>query len=202
MKSVLTKLRSIKIKRAKEPFRPTRTIDDLEVLLSLNNKSSSTTYNKRLSSILLRFAFWTGCRVSEISSMKLENIFFNEGKILILHGKGGKNRWLGINKNIKDSLKDYIENHRPRKASPFLFVLENGSKLTRDRIEKRIKLLLTKAGMEGAMHSFRRGCFTTYASKGVPISHLQLIAGHSSILTTQSYIRPDVEQVIKEQQNW
>jgi integrase/recombinase XerD len=123
-------------------------------------------------------------------------------KFLIKEAKHNKDRWISGPKNYQEAIKEYLEKQRPKTKEPYLFVLPDGRKLTRDRILKRIKALLKKAGMEGLMHSFRRGCFTHYASKGVPLPHLQIISGHSDIRTLQGYIRPDVEEVLRGQSEW
>lgn len=123
-------------------------------------------------------------------------------EILVRNAKGHKHRRVGINHEISKPFHEYINIHRPKTDLDYVFVLPNGKALTRDRVEKRIKILMKKAGMEGLMHSFRRGCFTYYANRNVPITSLRLIAGHSSILTTQNYIRPDIEEVLKQQINW
>ncbi len=92
------------------------------------------------------------------------------------------------------------QNNKPKNT--YLFLLPDGRRLTRDRAEKRLKVLCNKAGLPGGWHQLRRGCLTFYASKGVPVPFLQMIAGHQSITTTQAYIRPDVEDVISKQVNW
>ena len=99
-------------------------------------------------------------------------------------------------------LKRYLDKYKPKTNLPNLFVLPDGRKLTKDRIEKRIKLLANKTGLPGGLHMWRRACLTHYASKGAPISYLQAIAGHSSVLTTQNYIRPDIQDIIRDQINW
>lgn len=83
-----------------------------------------------------------------------------------------------------------------------LFLLPDGRPLKRDRLEKRLKVLTQKAGLSGSWHSLRRGCLTHYASKGAPMPYLQRIAGHSSILTTQSYVNPCLEEVLESQKEW
>ena len=87
-------------------------------------------------------------------------------------------------------------------SQEYLFLLPNGNKLTKDRVEKRISALHRACGMKGALHSYRRGGITHYCNLGVPLRHLQIIAGHSNITTTELYARPDVEKVITDQQNW
>jgi integrase/recombinase XerC len=113
MPSILEQLKSIKIKRHLEPYRPTRKLEDIETLLKVNEDLQTTRASKDLNAVLLLFAFWTGLRVSEICSLKLENVFLDERKILVLHGKGGKNRWVAIHPELKTELEKYIYEQRP-----------------------------------------------------------------------------------------
>lgn len=197
----LNKLRLIQIKRHQEPYRPTRKPKDIETLLAINEDLKTTRASKDLNAILLKFAFWTGLRVSEICALKLENVFLEEGKFLVLHGKHGKNRWIGINKELKQDLEKYIDEQRLTKE-PYLFVLPDGRLITKDRLEKRMKILCDKAGFPSGWHQWRRACFTNYANRGAPLHMLRLIAGHSDIKTTMSYIKPDINEVLERQKDW
>ena len=123
-------------------------------------------------------------------------------RILIREAKHNKDRWVSGPQAYQEALRKYLEKQRPETKEHYAFVLPDGRKLTRDRVLKRIKSLLKKAGMEGLMHSFRRGCFTHYAGKGVPLSSLLVVSGIGDLKTLQGYIRPDVEQVLKEQSEW
>jgi integrase len=112
MTNILIKLKQIKIKRAKEPFRPTHREKDLIQWLEINQDLNTTQASKDLNSIILKFALYSGLRISELCNLKLEHVFLDEDKILVLHGKGGKNRWVAINKALKADLVDYILNKR------------------------------------------------------------------------------------------
>ena len=110
--NILERLRSIEIKRHKDIRRPTFREKELNLLLEANNKLKTNQASKNLNKILLKFAFYTGLRVSEICNLNLTDVFLDEGKILVVHGKGGKNRLVAINKALKEDLKNYIENVR------------------------------------------------------------------------------------------
>jgi integrase/recombinase XerD len=199
---VLNKLKAIKVLKIKDAFRPTRKLEDLSRLLLINNELKTNQGSKDLNSIILKTVFYAGMRISELINLKLEHIFLDENKILILHGKHGKNRWLGINHELKTDLELYIKKQRPASLEAYLFILSDGRKLTRDRLEKRTKLLMNKAGLPGGLHQWRRGCLTYYANKGVPVPQLQMIAGHANIETTMKYVNPCEEEVIRNQINY
>jgi len=97
--------------------------------------------------------------------------------------------------------KDQYKN-KPKTKERYLFVLPDGRRITKDRLGKRMKILCKKAGFDGGWHQWRRGCFTNYANRGAPLHMLQIIAGHASITTTMSYVRPDIEEVLARQKEW
>ena len=110
--NILERLRSIKIKRHKDIRRPTFREKELNLLLEANQRLKTNQASKNLNEILLKFAFYTGLRVSEICNLNFGDVFLDEGRILVVNGKGGKNRWVAINKALKEDLRNYIENVR------------------------------------------------------------------------------------------
>ena len=148
------------------------------------------------------FAFYSFLRAFEITQLELDDVDLAKNRILVREGKGTKDRYVGINHELKPPLLNYINNIRPKSKSSKLFLLPNGSEMSLDRLEKRIKYVFNKAGLKGLMHSFRRGGITHFANKNVPLSHLQIVAGHANIQTIMSYVNHKVETVIKEQQSW
>lgn len=72
---ILEKLRTIKIKRFRDPYRPTRRREDIDKLLEINEKLSTSQASKDLNRILILTAFATGMRVSEIVNLRMEDIY-------------------------------------------------------------------------------------------------------------------------------
>lgn len=83
-----------------------------------------------------------------------------------------------------------------------LFLLPNGKPLSKDRLYRRITKLTKAIGLEGGCHQFRRGWVSANADKGVPIPHLQILAGHSNVQTTMAYYKPDLEKILESQVEW
>jgi integrase len=106
--TVLNKLKKIPIIRKNDQYRPTHKKADLFNWLSVNENLKTTRASKDLNAIILKFVFWTGLRISEVCNLKVEHVMLDQDKILVLDGKGGKNRWVGINKQLKPDLIDYI----------------------------------------------------------------------------------------------
>ena len=195
-------LKNLKIKRSVSRVIDTLTEEDLEHALKVNSELSTSEDSKALNHVLMLFAFYTFLRAFEITELELSDVDLANNKILVREGKGTKDRFVGINRELKPHLLHYINNLRPESQSNKLFLLPNGGEISLDRLEKRIKYIFNKAGLKGLMHSFRRGGITHFANKNVPLSHLQVVAGHANIQTTMSYVNHKVETVIKEQHSW
>ncbi len=112
--SELARLKAIPIQRSKDPYRPVIRLADLNKLLEMNEGLHTTRSSKDLNAILLKFVFYTGLRISELVNLKLEHIFLDENKVLVLYGKHGKSRWVGINKELKQDLEKYIYEQRAK----------------------------------------------------------------------------------------
>jgi integrase/recombinase XerD len=202
VKEAFIKLRDQKIKRTISRVIDTLSLEDLGKALETNERLLTSEANKELNKIIMLFAFWTAFRASEIINLEITDIDLKANRLLVRQGKGSKDRETGISKEIKPHLERYLNEIRPESKSLKAFLLADGREITLDRLEKRIKYIFKKAGLKGLLHSFRRGALTHYANRGVPLSHLQIIAGHANIQTTMSYVNHKVEDVIKAQVNW
>ncbi len=143
---------------------------------------------------LLELLYATGGRVSEIISLKIEDINKNkEFTSLRLTGKGGKQRVVPIGKFAQDALDQYLEVCRPdllmNKSTKFLFLNTRGGGLTR---QSAWSIVLTQAKSAGiseklSPHSLRHSFATHLLDGGADIRVVQELLGHSSVTTTQIY---------------
>lgn len=201
--SVLYKLKSIKIKRVKEPKRPVIYFKDFQKLLESIRASKRPIYSKNLDEILILFLFFTGLRISECLNLSLSHVYLDQDRIFVENGKGGKNRWIGINKELKPHLTKYITELRPQALCENVFILESGSKISLDRALKRLRKLTSKLDLPNSFHMFRAGMATYFhCEKNVPLESLQKVLGHSEISTTMVYLRSSSEETIRKQINW
>jgi site-specific recombinase XerD len=196
-------LAQINITRTKDPEQPIVKGGDVYKTVDLIQKSKFKPYNKLLYSVKILILFLSGMRVSEYISLNLDDIDFSQNRIFIQTSKNGKSRWIGINHALKPVLENYITEVRPNTNSRKVFVLENGKPLTIDRVEKIFKQLRNLTGLKNLKpHSLRRLFCTHFAGKGVPLPHLQMALGHSSIAMVMRYCKPDQEEILRQQVNW
>ena len=140
---------------------------------------------------VIELLFSTGARVSEISGLKTENINLHNGNVTI-KGKGNKERIIQIcNNETLKILQDYFDLAKIRFNNTHHYFLINrlGNKLSDQSIRNIIKKLTNTAGLQKHItpHMFRHTFATLLLEKDVDIKYIQLLLGHSSIMTTQIY---------------
>lgn len=143
---------------------------------------------------LLELLYATGGRVSEIITLKIEDISKSkEFTSLRLTGKGGKQRVVPIGKFAQVALEQYLESCRPdllkNKSTKFLFLNTRGGGLTR---QSAWNIVLTQAKSAGisenlSPHSLRHSFATHLLDGGADIRVVQELLGHASVTTTQIY---------------
>lgn len=138
-----------------------------------------------------------GLRVSEVITLKLSNLYFNEGFIQVT-GKGNKERLVPIGKQaIKAILnyQNYIRNHQTIKPKfeDTLFLNRRGAQLTRNMVFMITKDLAKKAGIHKTVspHTFRHSFATHLVDGGADLRAVQEMLGHESITTTEIYTHLD-----------
>ncbi len=139
---------------------------------------------------VLELLFATGARVSEICSLKPDNIDLDAHVIRIL-GKGSKERIIEIeNYDVLSILKRYYTIYKDDIISYDFFFLNNRkSRLSEQSVRFMIKGLEREIGSQIHItpHMFRHSMATMLLEEDVDIRYIQRILGHSSITTTQIY---------------
>ena len=142
---------------------------------------------------MLEFAYATGMKVTEIISLNIEDINFEEG--LVMCKVGEKQRNIPLGNLSKEALKDYVENARPilikDDSVTALFVNTNGHRLTRQGCWKIIKYYKEQAHITKDItpHVLRHSFATHLLQNGADLKSIQLMLGHSDISSTQVYMQ-------------
>jgi len=141
---------------------------------------------------ILELLYSSGLRVSELTSIKLNEINLQE-KFIKVFGKGSKERLVPLGSKAKMAVEDYIQKYRkviPRKKnSEFLFISINGKPLTRQFIWQIIKKIIAKTALikNISPHTLRHTFATHLIEKGADVRTVQEMLGHANIATTQVY---------------
>ncbi len=146
---------------------------------------------------MLETLYGCGLRVSELISLQVSNIYFNEGFIRIV-GKGDKERLTPIGEVALKQIRIYIENVRVHQSivpgnEDILFLNKRGSKLSRVMVFMLIKDLAEKCGIKKKIspHTFRHSFATHLVDGGADLRAVQEMLGHESITTTEIYTHLD-----------
>lgn len=185
----------------REPLLLPRTIPfkHIEEILKAAHSSKYKTYVSKAQyrsavrdTAVLELLFATGIRVSELCNLTPYDVNLEEGFIRIM-GKGSKERIIQItNREVKKALKEYAKEFRSQiDTIEFFFINRLGNKLSdqsvRFMIKKYVNILSLKINI--TPHMFRHSFATLLLEAGVDIRYIQMILGHSSILTTQIYTK-------------
>ncbi|WP_298777734.1 site-specific tyrosine recombinase XerD [uncultured Polaribacter sp.] len=138
-----------------------------------------------------------GLRVSELTTLKISDLFFDEGFIKVT-GKGNKERYIPIHLNAQKYITIYINeirNHiKPIKGfEDTLFLNRRGKELTRQMIFTILKDLATKIDLNKKIspHTLRHSFATHLLKNGADLRAIQQMLGHESITTTEVYVHLD-----------
>ena len=146
---------------------------------------------------ILETLYSCGLRVSELTNLKISDLFFEEGFIKVT-GKGDKQRFVPIGPSTQKYITIYVKEIRSHiTISPLykdtLFLNRRGKQLTRAMIFTIIKQLAEKIGLNKNIspHTFRHSFATHLLENGADLRAIQLMLGHESITTTEIYMHVD-----------
>ena len=178
----------------------TLTIKEIDLLIS--NINISTNEGER-NIALIETLYGCGLRVSELISLKISDLFFNEGFIKVT-GKGNKQRLVPISDLNKRVIKSYMDNSRKKlkieeKSKDILFLNRRGKKLSRAMIFTIIKRLAKLSNIKKNIspHTFRHSFATHLLKNGADLKTIQQLLGHQSITTTEIYMHIDNKMLVK-----
>ena len=148
-------------------------------------------------SAMLEVLYSCGLRVSELTSLRLSDLFFGEGYIRVI-GKGDKQRLVPISTVARDKIQRYLEERRSaRSGEEVVFLNNRGGQLTRVMVFTILKQAAQRAGIDKHIspHTFRHSFATHLLEGGASIRQVQEMLGHESILTTEIYTHLDSDHL-------
>lgn len=149
---------------------------------------------------IIEVLYSCGLRVSELTHLALNNLYFDEGFIRVV-GKGNKERLVPISSKAIKEIQIYISSYRnhfqqiDKDSENILFLNRRGKMLTRVMIFTIVKQLAQKAEIKKNIspHTFRHSFATHLVQGGCDLRSVQEMLGHESILTTEIYTHLDRE---------
>ena len=158
------------------------------LLFYIENRNKVSTRNKLIVYLLL----YTGVRVSELVGIKIADIEFLTNQLMVI-GKGGKRREIGLRQDLLHLVRDYMKEERSEsnfRYSDYLLVSQRAEKMHRDAVRDWLAKISRKLELKLHPHLFRHTFCTRLLKKGVDLTTLSKLAGHSTVnMTAKFYIQ-------------
>ncbi|MDQ0350611.1 integrase/recombinase XerC [Alkalibacillus filiformis] len=143
---------------------------------------------------LIEILYATGIRVSELVQIKLKDIDYTLGTILV-HGKGNKERYVPFGAYAQSAVKEYIEDGRKQLLAKSkdeveqLFINFRGTSLTDEGVRYILNDMMKRAALTSSIHPHKlRHTFATHLlNEGADMRSVQEMLGHESLSSTQIY---------------
>ena len=147
------------------------TVEEIDRIVAAVDTS---TVKGRRDSAMLEVLYSCGLRVSELTSLRLGDLFFGEGYIRVT-GKGDKQRLVPVSGAAREKIQRYLD--------------DRGTQLTRVMVFTILREAVHRAGIDKHIspHTFRHSFATHLLEGGASIRQVQEMLGHESILTTEIY---------------
>ncbi len=182
-------------------------LSEREVIALLDSIPRETPVDLR-DRALLELLYGTGARVSEVVGLSLHDLDFDE-ELILLMGKGSKQRLVPIGRTLKAALLDYLGPGGrgallSTKKSNRVFLNTRSGPLSRQGIDLVVHKRALLVGIDRkriSAHVFRHSCATHMLAHGADIRVVQELLGHASIATTQLYTAVSVTTLQREYQD-
>jgi len=170
-------------------------IADIESILVLPDMTTNKGVRDRA---LLEFLYATGARASEVTGLRLSQLFLKDG-LVKLFGKGSKERVVPIGRMARDAMDTYLSKVRPlfvrtgKRTDAVFLNQERGTALSRMSVWNLVKEYATAAKIAKHLspHTFRHSFATHLIEGGADLRMVQEMLGHADISTTEIYTHVD-----------
>lgn len=166
------------------------TADEVRALIGACSKRAPTGVRNRA---LLVVLYRGGLRISEALALKPKDIDAAAGTITVLHGKGDRRRTVGLDDGAFDVVARWLERRKGLGLSgrqPLFCTLE-GRPLQSSYVRTLLPRLARKAAIDKRVHphGLRHTHAAELAAEGKPVNLIQAQLGHTSLSTTDRYLR-------------
>ena len=189
-----TPMELIEVPKTGRKLPDTLSTNEIDELISAIDLSKNEGERNRA---MLETLYSCGLRVSELITLKISDLFFEEGFVKVT-GKGNKQRFIPIGKLTEKYINFYKDSYRnhlkvAKGHEDILFLNRRGKQLTRAMVFTIIKDLAVKIGLKKTIspHTFRHSFATHLLENGADLRSIQLMLGHESITTTEVYVHLD-----------
>ncbi|MBP3710768.1 MAG: tyrosine recombinase [Treponema sp.] len=188
--------------KASRPLPRVLSVQQVDSLLSTIDASDALGLRD---AALFELVYSCGLRISEVCSLLMQNVHMHE-RLILVHGKGDKERVVPFGSAAKEKLIAYLEDARPKlvgkKIVAEVFVNYRGQAMSRKGVWKRFQAYKSLSGVHAKVHTLRHSFATHLLAGGADLRSVQELLGHSDLSTTQIYTHVDNEQLRKNHEKY
>lgn len=172
-------------------------LEEIDAMIACIDMSKPEGHRNRA---IIEMLYGSGLRVSELTDLRLSNIYRQEGYMRIL-GKGSKQRLVPISPVADEQLGYWLQDRNALDIKPesidIVFLNHYGRQLTRAMIFTIVKRLAQAAGITKTIspHTLRHSFATHLLQNGDDLRIIQQLLGHESIVTTEIYTHVDIHNL-------
>ena len=141
---------------------------------------------------MFRLMLRCGLRVEEVANLTLGDIDIKQRRIMVVNGKGGKDRVVYISDDATDGLLAYFKLRSHQRVKK-VFLVEKGDykgqPISVRGIQKRMEYYASKTGLKISCHHLRHTMATQLLNADAEVASIQDLLGHNWISTTQRYCK-------------
>lgn len=170
------------------------TVEEIQSIMDVIDLSTPEGHRNRA---MVEVMYGCGLRVSELVTLRLSNLFFDDGFIKVV-GKGNKERLIPIGQTAMKMMNLYVNGKRKelkikKGEEDYVFLNRRGAHLTREMVFMLVKKWVAAAGIDKTVspHTFRHSFATHLIEGGADLRAVQQMLGHESITTTEIYTHLD-----------
>ena len=170
------------------------TVEEIQNIMDVTDLSTPEGHRNRA---MVEVMYGCGLRVSELVTLRLSNLFFDDGFIKVV-GKGNKERLIPIGTTAMKMVNLYVDGNRKmlkikKGEEDYVFLNRRGAHLTREMVFMLVKKWVAAAGIDKTVspHTFRHSFATHLIEGGADLRAVQQMLGHESITTTEIYTHLD-----------
>ncbi len=170
------------------------TVEEIKDIIAVIDLSTPEGHRNRA---MVEVMYGCGLRVSELVTLRLSNLFFDDGFIKVV-GKGNKERLIPIGTTAMKMVNLYVDGNRKllkikKGEEDYVFLNRRGAHLTREMVFMLVKKWVAAAGIDKTVspHTFRHSFATHLIEGGADLRAVQQMLGHESITTTEIYTHLD-----------
>lgn len=170
-----------------------------EIVKVINHIDDTTPAGKRSKSMMLLLVS-TGMRISELVHLEINDINHSVSNVRVI-GKGNKERLIPLDQETYHYVYSYMQNERSffdKKNSLWLFMMNDGRRMTRENFYNILQKLVLEAGVRDHFtpHMLRHTFATTLLENHCDLRSIQVMLGHQDISTTTIYTHVTHKQII------